>query len=134
MRFAIITIDVKNVFIIDYTQRKKATKSFFLLFTNVSTRNTVKRYQLYKKTIVTKINNICIFYSWFFSLSFNIILSKKYLILRLTVNCDAIIEKNLDYYRNSDTNFYVCTSCYTIFIKKNILKFGSINYVNILFY
>lgn len=58
-RSSICAINARNVLVADFAQKKEAVASFPPLLTNISTRNTIKKFQSHINTVIADINDIC---------------------------------------------------------------------------
>lgn len=78
-------------------------------------------------------NIICICYNLCILFEASILLMKVYPKFLSVMKAAIIVKNNFDYYGNTNNNFYICKSCYSMIVERKISKFISINYINILF-
>lgn len=79
-------------------------------------------------------NNICTSYGLFILFGAGTLLTKIHPDLILIIKAVIIVDNNFDCCGRIDNAFYFCKFCYTMIIEKKILKFRSVNYINVLSY
>lgn len=67
-------INAKNILVINFAETKIAAILFLFLFTNMTTCNTIKQFQLHINNIIVDINDVCTYCNLFILLGTNSLL------------------------------------------------------------
>lgn len=82
--------------------------------------------------MIANINDIYTYCRLFIPFKTDILLTKVYSEFVLTIKAAVIVDNDLDYCRYIDNSFYFYNTYYGIIVEKQISKFGSANYINVL--
>ncbi len=125
-------INAKNVLVADCAERKKVAVSFPPLLTDTSTRNVVKQFQSHINNVIADTNDVCTCCGLFIPFGTGTLLTKIHPEFVSAIEVAVIVDDDLDYCGRTDNSSHFCNTCYSIIIEKQISKFGSTNYINVL--
>lgn len=84
--------------------------------------------------MIADTNNVCACYNFFILFGANIILTRVYSDFVSAIKAAIIVKKDFDCCGRINASSYFCKFCYSIIVKKKILKFGSATCINVLSY
>lgn len=128
----IYIINIRNVLVADFAEKKKATTSFPPLFTDTSTCNAVKKFPLYMNNVIVHSNDVYIYYGLFIPFGTGTLLTKVYPKYLSAIKATVIIDDDFKFCGYTDNSFHFCNTYYYMNIEKQISKFKSANCINVL--
>lgn len=118
--------------IADFICKKEAVISFSPMFNNILAYNAMKQFQLHINNMIADTNNICTHCNLFMRFGAKILLTKVYSDFVSIIKAAVMVNNDFIHCKYIDNNFHFCKSCHDMIVKKKILIFRSINYINIL--
>lgn len=130
----IYTINVQNLLVADFIEKKKTPILFLFLLIDMSIFNAMKKFYLYINNMVIDTNNVCIYYILYILFRINTLLIKLYPDFILVIKAAIIFDHDLNYCKRTNNNSHFYNTYNVMIVEKQISKFSSANCTTILFY